>query len=78
MAYTILLVDDELEMCLSLSELLRDEGYATLYVTNPLDVPSLLRQEQIDLILMDVKMPEIGGIDLLKTVKKLTLRLRSL
>ncbi len=70
MAYTILLVDDELEMCLSLSELLRDEGYATLYVTNPLDVPSLLRQEQIDLILMDVKMPEIGGIDLLKTVKK--------
>ncbi len=52
MAYTILLVDDELEMCLSLSELLRDEGYATLYVTNPLDVPSLLRQEQIDLILM--------------------------
>ncbi|GAK60963.1 two component, sigma54 specific, transcriptional regulator, Fis family [Candidatus Vecturithrix granuli] len=70
MPYTILLVDDELEMCLSLAELLRDEGYATLYATNPLDVSSLLRQEQIDLILMDVKMPEIGGIDLLKAVKK--------
>lgn len=70
MPYTILLVDDELEMCLSLAELLRDEGYTALYTTNPREVPSLVQQKQIDLILMDVKMPEIGGIDLLKTVKK--------
>ena len=70
MPYTILLVDDELEMCLSLAELLSDEGYVTLYTTNPLEVPSLVQQKPIDLILMDVKMPEIGGVDLLKTVKK--------
>ena len=68
--YTILLIDDELEMCLSLSELLRDEGYSTVYTINPLEAPHILEQKEIDLIIMDVKMPEIGGIDLLKVVKK--------
>ena len=71
MDYTILLVDDELEMCLSLSELLDDEGYCTRYTTDPLETLRILKQDKIDLIIMDVKMPEISGIDLLQQVKKL-------
>jgi DNA-binding NtrC family response regulator len=70
MDYTILLIDDELEMCVSLAKLLNRAGYRTLYTTNPLETAGILAKETIDLIIMDLKMPEMGGIDLLKAVKK--------
>ena len=70
MEYRILIIDDELEMCLSLSELLDEEGYQTFYTTTPLDTSCILEKEKIDLLIMDVKMPEMSGIDLLKTIKK--------
>ena len=70
MDYTILLIDDELEMCLSLADVLKAKGYATLYTTNPLDVTGILKQARVDLIIMDIKMPEMSGIDLLKVIKK--------
>lgn len=70
MDYTICIIDDELEMCLSLAKLLKIQGYSTIYTTNPLETSSILENEQVDLIIMDIKMPHIGGIDLLKTFKK--------
>jgi len=70
MDYTILLIDDELEMCVSLAKLLNRVGYRTFYTTNPLETAGILQQEKIDLIIMDIKMPQMGGIDLLKAVKK--------
>ena len=70
MDYTILLIDDELEMCLSLADVLNAKGYATLHTTNPLEVTRILENKKVDLIIMDVKMPEMGGIDLLKVVKR--------
>ena len=68
--YTILLVDDEVEMCLSLSELLLAEGHAALYTTDSLDAPRLLQEHSIDLLIMDIRMPGLGGIELLKTIKQ--------
>ena len=70
MDYSILVIDDELEMCLSLSEFLQSKGYAARYTTNPREVAHLLENEKTDLIIMDIKMPEMGGIDLLKVIKK--------
>ncbi len=70
MNYTILIVDDEVEMCLSLSDVLTVKGYSTRHTTNPSDVPRVLEHEKIDLIVMDIKMPQMGGIDLLKAVKQ--------
>ncbi len=66
---TVLLVDDEVEMCRSLADVLTAKGYTARHTTNPLDVPPLLQREPIDLIIMDIKMPRMGGIDLLKAVK---------
>ncbi|GAK49421.1 two component, sigma54 specific, transcriptional regulator, Fis family [Candidatus Moduliflexus flocculans] len=70
MPYTILIVDDELEMCLSSAELLQSEGYRTLYTTDPAETLRIMEQQHIDLLLMDLRMPHIGGIDLLKATKK--------
>ena len=70
MDFLILIVDDEHEMCLSFSEIFQKEGYQTIISTNPLNVDKILTDNSVDLILMDIKMPELSGIDLLKKIKK--------
>ncbi|MGA2976254.1 MAG: sigma-54 dependent transcriptional regulator [Spirochaetia bacterium] len=70
MRFTILIVDDESEVCLSLAEVLQSKGYQTLHEDDPLKVLALLGRENVDLILMDVRMPALGGIDLLKIIRK--------
>lgn len=69
MSFTILIVDDEIKICLTLSEILQKKNYNTFYCTNPLEVVSFIKMNNIDLLLIDVKMPELNGIDLLKTIK---------
>jgi DNA-binding NtrC family response regulator len=66
----ILIVDDEEEMCLSLSELLSSQGYHASYAVDSRQVRTLLNSNPIDLIIMDVKMPYMSGLDLLKAVGK--------
>jgi len=68
--FSVLVVDDEKEICVSLSEIIRANGYRTLYTVDPVKVPTILSSESIDLIIMDVRMPKISGIDLLKTIKE--------
>jgi DNA-binding NtrC family response regulator len=65
----ILIVDDEPEFCISLSELLRETGHTCIYTTNPREAMSILDSKPISLILMDVRMPEIGGLTLLQDIK---------
>ncbi len=70
MEYSILIVDDEIEMCKSLSEILQTHGYSVKYTTDPLKVRSILQRKPTDLIIMDIKMPGRSGIDTLKEIKK--------
>ena len=70
MAYHILLIDDELEMCLSLAELLTAEGYVTRYTTDPRDTPQLLAAQPVDLLIMDIRMPGMSGLALLRALKE--------
>ena len=70
MAFSVLIVDDEREVCLSLAEVLQSKGYTTLFEEDPREVLDLLCRKNVDLILMDVRMPEVGGIDLLKIIRK--------
>jgi len=69
MQHTVLIVDDELEVCISLKEIIESYGYRVLYCTDPRQVVELIRAEQINLILLDIRMPYIGGVDLLRQVK---------
>jgi len=69
MPFTILIVDDEREMCLSLSEILRSQGFEAIIATDPQAVPALLRKKRADLAIMDIRMPQLPGIDLLKLLK---------
>src|SRR4030042_5896364 len=70
MSFTILIVDDEIKICLTLSEILQKKNYDTLYCTNPLEVIPTIKSNNVDLLLVDVKMPELNGINLLKSIKR--------
>lgn len=66
----ILIVDDEQSICDVLSIALRKDGYAVSAETNPKRALELVRKDRFDLILQDLKMPEMDGIDLLREVKR--------
>ncbi len=69
MDFSILIVDDEIDQCASLAEILGEEGYRTYYTDKPLETIPILERNTIDLIILDLRMPEIGGIDLLKRIR---------
>jgi DNA-binding NtrC family response regulator len=69
MPFAVLIVDDEREMCLSLSEILRSQGFQTIIATDPRAVLALLARKRADLAIMDIRMPQLPGISLLKALK---------
>lgn len=62
----ILIVDDEIGIRELLSEILRDEGYDVVLAENAAQANVLRAEAQPDLILLDIWMPEMDGISLLK------------
>ncbi|MDF1614782.1 sigma-54-dependent transcriptional regulator [Desulfurivibrio dismutans] len=68
---TILVVDDEPNYLVILSELLRDEGYETFTAASAEEALKIARQTDLDLIITDMRMPGMDGLELLKTVKSI-------
>jgi two-component system cell cycle response regulator DivK len=70
MAKTVLIVEDnELNMKL-FHDLLDAQGYATLETREGLQALSLARLHRPDLILMDIQLPEISGLEVTKWLKE--------
>ena len=68
----ILVVDDEPNMLRLLKTILMDKtGYEVTTTNNPLEVSKLLQEGQYDLVVTDLKMPLVDGIDLIGIVKNL-------
>jgi signal transduction histidine kinase len=65
----VLVIDDEENICKSCAEVLQDDGYAVTTFTKPNDALKYLRDEDIDLVLLDLKMPEADGIEVLKQLR---------
>jgi CheY-like chemotaxis protein len=64
MSPTILVVDDEVPIVLLLSELLHAEGYRVVTAHNGEDALALARARPPDLVVADVMMPRLDGIEL--------------
>lgn len=70
MAKTVLIVEDnELNMKL-FHDLLDAHGYKTVQTRNGLEVLELARRHRPDLILMDIQLPEVSGLDVTKWLKE--------
>ena len=72
MAERILVVDDEPNMLRLLKTILMDKtGYEVDTTNNPLEVEKLLKEQPYDLVVTDLKMPLVDGIDLIDIIKKI-------
>jgi len=58
---TILVVDDEMKMLNIYKTLLNAEGYNVIETTDAINANEILKKESVDLVLLDLRMPEIGG-----------------
>lgn len=71
MMKTVLIVDDETVLRESMASLLEDEGYEAIQAENGLVAHQILIERPVDVVLSDVRMPEMDGMDLLTHLKKL-------
>ncbi|RXF74659.1 response regulator [Hansschlegelia zhihuaiae] len=70
MPKTVLIVEDnELNMKL-FHDLLEAHGYATIETRNGVEALELARAHLPDLILMDIQLPEVSGLDVTKWIKE--------
>lgn len=67
----ILVVDDELDICEVISNYFGRKGYAIITATSAREALSKVSSEKPDLILLDILMPEIDGIECLRMIREL-------
>ena len=65
----ILVVDDEPDMCEMLVTILYKEGYVTDMANNGKDAIKRVKDGGVDFVLLDIMMPEMGGIETLRQIK---------
>ncbi len=67
---TILVVDDNKEIVFSLGKLLEYEGYQVLKAYDGLEALEVLKDNPVDLILLDVMMPRLNGLSALMKIRE--------
>ena len=65
----ILIVDDEPSMRDMLRIVLRRDGYDVVVAGNGAEAIAILEKERVDLLLSDIRMPDVGGVDVLRAAK---------
>ena len=70
MCNQILLVDDEEGICKILSIALQDNGYEVFTACNAEDAMDIFSQKKPPIVLTDIKMPGMDGIELLRRIKR--------
>lgn len=65
----ILIIEDNLEIAIMVDDLMREQGYRTAIAYNGQTGLDLALKEQPDLILLDLRLPQMSGVDLLQALK---------
>ncbi|AOH57219.1 response regulator [Peribacillus muralis] len=69
MSGKILIVDDQFGIRILLNEVLHKEGYDTFQAANGIQALEVLNNHSPDLVLLDMKIPGMDGIEILKRMK---------
>ncbi|OEF99858.1 two-component system response regulator [Vulcanibacillus modesticaldus] len=67
----ILIVDDQYGIRLLLTEVFNKEGYQTFQAANGKEAIIIVRKESPDVVLLDMKIPGMDGLEILKHIKKI-------
>ncbi|MEW6586165.1 MAG: response regulator [Nitrospirota bacterium] len=67
----VLLVDDEVEFASALAERLQLRNFDVRAASNALEALASINSDTPDVVVLDLKMPGMGGIEILKTIKKI-------
>jgi CheY-like chemotaxis protein len=68
--FRILIVDDEQDLVMVLEQFLRMKGYEVYSTTSPIQALEMMEKEKYHIILSDIVMPKMDGIEFLKQVKQ--------
>jgi len=71
MASSVLVVDDEVASRESLVDVLKEEGYETAPAASSEEALALMDSSDFDLVITDLRMPGLDGIELLRRIRKL-------
>lgn len=70
MSEKILIVDDQFGIRILLNEVLQKEGYETFQAANGIQALEIADEHKPDLVLLDMKIPGMDGIEILKRMKQ--------
>lgn len=70
MKKNILVIDDDKKLCDLLTQYLQRYDYSVDYRTNPIEGLKVVENKVVDLIILDVMLPEMDGFEVLKTLRK--------
>ena len=67
----ILIIEDNEDMGFTLANVLNKQGYETFTATTGEDGIEIVRRELIDLVLSDLKLPKMSGLDVMSEIKSI-------
>jgi two-component system, NtrC family, response regulator len=70
MAQTVLIIDDEKKLCDLLARIIGLEGYKVFQAYTGKEGLKMLMQEDVHVVLSDVKLPDVNGVELVKQIKE--------
>ena len=71
MAKTILIVDDDINTRVTLADILTEEGYKIIEAVSGGEALDKVHKENIDLVLMDTRLPDTNGNEVCRQIKKI-------
>ncbi len=69
---SILVIDDDLGMLKTLDYILTDKGYEVVTLSSGAEAVELIKEKSFDIVLTDIKMPGMNGVEVLKEIKRLS------
>ena len=74
----ILIVDDEIGVCQTIKDILEDQGYKVDQVQTGVDAIEKIRDNPFNVTIIDINLPDISGLEILKTIRNMNRDLYSI
>jgi two-component system NtrC family response regulator len=71
MQYTVLIIDDEKKICSLLARIIELEGFKVFQANTGKEGLKILASQDVYVVISDVKLPDINGVELVKEIKKI-------